>query len=196
MPRQRHLCVCYLLVITFRVVNAAQYNTSADSSWIQLEAEDTFSGRNGESTAKQHILNIQLRSTWYDKSTCDIVPNTHPTLCARNGRTHVAAVSTAVSTPRVCSQNNRVNRCPYTWKSNVFAAVLQYSIPGIKYEVHKATTRRYSSTGPFININSKMIITSTDSDGARIIRVRAKSGASCRWSVLRMVHSRIIVPYV
>lgn len=29
-------------------VGAAQYNTSAPSSWIQLEADDSFAGRNGE----------------------------------------------------------------------------------------------------------------------------------------------------
>lgn len=41
--------MCYLLVVALSgVVHAAQYNTSAASSWVQLEAEDTFSGRNGE----------------------------------------------------------------------------------------------------------------------------------------------------
>lgn len=29
------------------VVLAAQYNTSAAASWIELEVDDTFSGRNG-----------------------------------------------------------------------------------------------------------------------------------------------------
>lgn len=31
-------------------VSAAQFNTSAANSWIQLEADDSFSGRNGESS--------------------------------------------------------------------------------------------------------------------------------------------------
>lgn len=29
-------------------IQQVQYNTSAANSWIQLEADDTFSGRNGE----------------------------------------------------------------------------------------------------------------------------------------------------
>lgn len=34
-------------------VRAAQYNTSAANSWIQLEADDSFSGRNGEKARLQ-----------------------------------------------------------------------------------------------------------------------------------------------
>lgn len=64
MRRQKPLCVCYLLVITLSgVVNAAQYNTSAASSWIQLEAEDTFSGRNGESPTNIPIMHGNIRTT-------------------------------------------------------------------------------------------------------------------------------------
>lgn len=38
-----------LLAACSSEVRAAQYNTSAANSWIQLEADDSFSGRNGES---------------------------------------------------------------------------------------------------------------------------------------------------
>lgn len=35
------------------LTRAAQYNTSAANSWTQLEADDSFSGRNGESQQQQ-----------------------------------------------------------------------------------------------------------------------------------------------
>lgn len=39
-------------------VRAAQYNTSAASSWIQLEAADSFAGRNGEDSALVLLLEL------------------------------------------------------------------------------------------------------------------------------------------
>ena len=39
-------------------VGAAQYNTSAPSSWIQLEADDSFAGRNGEGVRAAHKLQL------------------------------------------------------------------------------------------------------------------------------------------
>lgn len=57
--RKRAVQTCVLLALRavfltpVGEVRAAQYNTSAANTWIQLEADDSFSGRNGEGSELQ-----------------------------------------------------------------------------------------------------------------------------------------------